>query len=219
MARLTDIARVLAEHRVDKASTLAVFSRNLREAGRLSQAGRGHAAARVSNLDAARLMIACAATDRPASAVDTEATFSGMVWAGDVSGRTGERDWINENDSPTLDIALANLLGAVGTGEVDRHEAARAEAAKHSIVLPTILELHVHRDASGAVLRWCDRTYQFQHSRMAAVVSAQTYDETQRLMREFEQETYRFRSGKHLRAELDASLLRAVAETVAGKRK
>ena len=76
MAKLSDLVSVFAFHEVDTEGTLNLFSRRLREAGRVSKAKRGRGAASMSHLDAARFLIALGATDHPERVQEVEPFFS-----------------------------------------------------------------------------------------------------------------------------------------------
>ena len=76
MAKLSDLVSVFAFHGVDAAGTLTLFSRRLREAGRVSKAKRGRGAAAMTYLDAARFLIALGATDHPERVQEVEPFFS-----------------------------------------------------------------------------------------------------------------------------------------------
>lgn len=76
MAKLSDLVGVLGAHYVDAPRTLHVFARRLREAGRVTKAKRGFGAADMTHRDAARLLIACGATDHPERAAECEQFFS-----------------------------------------------------------------------------------------------------------------------------------------------
>jgi hypothetical protein len=79
MAKLSDLVSVFALHNVDTAGTLTLFSRRLREAGRVSKAKRGRGAASMKYLDAARFLIALGATDHPERVAEVEPFFSSAV--------------------------------------------------------------------------------------------------------------------------------------------
>ncbi len=217
LALLSDLVEVCSEKRVDAARTLNVFARRLREAERVTKAGRGRGAARMSYLDGARFLIACAATDRPERAADAEAVFSNMVWESEML--SGPRSWLRKDDAPTLDLALANLLGAIAHGEIDRYNEARAEKradGKPVVLTPPIFDLVIFRSSVAALIRFPDAEYRFQHPTMAAVCAASTYAEQQPLLEAFERETDRFRSGKNIVVTLEADLLRSIATIIEG---
>jgi hypothetical protein len=214
LALLSDLVEVCSEKRVDAARTLNVFARRLREAERVTKAGRGRGAARMSYLDGARFLIACAATDRPERAADAEAVFSNMVWESEM--RSGPRSWLRKDDAPTLDLALANLLGAIGHGEIDRYNQARAQDRAGHVLTPPIFDLVIFRSSVAALIRFPDAEYRFQHPTMAAVCAASTYAEQHPLLEAFERETDRFRSGKNIVVTFEAGLLRSIATIIEG---
>lgn len=226
MALLSELVATCEAHKIDTAATLGVFARRLREAGRISKAGRGRGAAHMSFLDAARFLIACAATDHPERAVDAEYTFSNFVWGVDTIPFP---DFPMSKDStPTLDTALAKALELLADGTLDALAKARSELhaekyARFSMpVLPPIMWLILRRNGAATDLRVMDGRYLYSHPALAAL--SRSFDEdgggppAQKVaMEAFERETHRFRTGKNLTAELGLPVLRAVADLIAGK--
>ena len=221
MALLSDLVGICASHRLDSEATLSLFSRRLREAGRVSKAGRGRGAARMSFLDGARFLIACAATDHPERAADAERTFSGMVLAwGDRSPNPSRPEVIPAKEAPaTLDIALSAVLAALADGSLDawQLEMDKKRAAGGSLIhTPVIVSLDVFRSGVSAVLRAGPDSLHYMHEGGAAVVNAELGAPLLEMSESWMRETDRFRSGKNLHASFDSSLLRAVAVAIAG---
>lgn len=221
MALLSDLVTVCAEQRLDSAATLNVFARRLREAGRLSKAGRGRGAAHMTYLDAARFLIAAAATDHPEQASDAEFVFSNLVRSSD-DGMDGDFP-MPKQDAPTLDMALAKTLEALGNGSIDAIALARWKENHPEIYsrvpAPAFVWLHVPRGGGAASLRLLDGRYHYEHPSLRAVVQSAKIggSPAQKLAAEaFERETHRFRTAKNLTAELKGELLRAVAKLIAG---
>ncbi|WP_226662925.1 hypothetical protein [Alteriqipengyuania lutimaris] len=214
---MSDLVEVCSEKRVDAARTLNVFARRLREAERVTKAGRGRGAARMSYLDSSHFLSACGMTDRPERSADAEHVLSSSVFeSGTVSG---PRSWLTKEDAPTFDIGLANLLSAIGSGEIDRYNEARAKDRANGgpiVVTPPNFEVVIFRSSVAALIRFPDAEYRYQHPLMAAVCAASTYAEQQTLLEAFERETDRFRSAKNIVVTFEADLLRAVATTIEG---
>lgn len=119
MALLSDLVAALAARGVDSPATLGLFARRLREAGRISKAGRGRSAAKMTYLDAARFTIACLATDHPERAAVAEQFFSSFVYDPDISMiRQPEAFTLPVVRGITFDAALARLLEEVASGHV-----------------------------------------------------------------------------------------------------
>ncbi|WP_186397675.1 hypothetical protein [Stappia sp. TSB10GB4] len=219
MALLSELVATCEAQRLDTGATLGVFARRLREAGRISQAGRGRGAAHMTYLDAARFLIACAATDHPERAVDAEHVFSNLI-------RTGERSEdgdfpVTKQCAPTLDLALAKTLEGLGTGRIDAISEARWNETSPAVcpVPPANVWLTLPRNGSGASLRVLDGWYRYDHPALAAVIESVGgggYPAQKVAEDAFARETYRFRTAKNLTAELDGTLLRSVAKLIAG---
>lgn len=223
MALLSELVATCEAQRLDTAGTLNVFARRLREAGRISKAGRGRGAAHMTYLDAARFLIACAATDHPERAADAEMVFSNMVRT-DAHGVDADFP-LDEADAPTLDIALAKTLEWLGTGHIDAVSDARWKArwgaASPVPSMPPVIWLRIRREGSGAELRVLDGVYYYHHQALADLMSSvdSHNQEAQKIaMAAHERETHRFRTAKNLLAELELPLLRAVAELISGKK-
>lgn len=220
MALLSELVAVCEAERLDNGATLNLFARRLREAGRISKAGRGRGAAHMSYLDAARFLIACAATDRPEQAADAEYVFSNLVRHSDIG--TDADFPMNVPAAQTLDQALAMALQAIGEGKVDEVATARwrEKFPEPEIPVSTNMWLMVHRSHVSADLRLLDGRYIYHHPALKALTDSMgngTSPEVNKVATEaLSRETHRFRTGKNLRAEFDASLLRAVAKLVAG---
>ncbi|WLC19330.1 hypothetical protein [Bradyrhizobium diazoefficiens] len=207
MALLSELVALCEACELDSGATLNVFARRLREAGRVSKAGRGRGAAHMTFLDAARFLIACAATDHPEQAADAELQFSNAVWSdGEVyetsDGGVQETTFhLDATSAPTLDVALAKVLEGIADGIVTLQREA----------------LIVYRGAVSAQLRTHEALYRFQHPTIAALVVAEG-EALERLMDAVDHQTRRFRTGKNLIAQLEGALLRAVAYLIAGKK-
>src|SRR5689334_10900765 len=102
MALLSELVATCEAQRLDAGSTLNVFARRLREAGRITKAGRGRGAAHMTYLDAARFLIACAATDHPERAADAEFVFSNLVRSEEMGIIDADFPMTKDN-APTLD--------------------------------------------------------------------------------------------------------------------
>ncbi|BCB22062.1 hypothetical protein OCUBac02_49560 (plasmid) [Bosea sp. ANAM02] len=98
------------------ASTAVIFMRQLREAKLLSKSGRGRAAADMTPLDAARAMVAMAATPRPFHAVEAHDQFANTKLAQHSTG--GLLDTLPETDGIS---AVAALIERYVNGQVDQH--------------------------------------------------------------------------------------------------
>ncbi len=220
MALLSELVATCEAHRLDTGATLNVFARRLREAGRISQAGRGRGAAHMTYLDAARFLIACAATDHPERAADAEFVFSNLV-RGDAI-RTDPDFTAPKEKAPTLDIALGGALAGLGNGGIDAKasERWRKEFPEGPHVPIVHVELAVRRSSAGANLRILDGEYLYNHPAARAMfdsVGGGGYPVQKVAGEAYERETYRFATGKNLIAVLKTPLLRAVAQLVAGK--
>ncbi|MBN8484131.1 MAG: hypothetical protein J0L50_05075 [Sphingomonadales bacterium] len=112
MAKLSDLVSVFASHDVDATGTLTLFSRRLREAGRVSKAKRGKGAATMTHLDAARFLIALGATDHPERVQDVEPFFSRALPLCRPGAVDGLPDILREilDDEMELDRAVAYLI-------------------------------------------------------------------------------------------------------------
>lgn len=221
MALLSELVETCAGRQLDTSGTLNVFARRLREAGRISSAGRGRGAAHMSYLDAARFLIACAATDHPERAADAEFVFSNLVRTDDMGSDTDFP--MTKDEAPTLDLALAKLLEDIGSGRIDAVASARWDKRfpAHPEIDAAFFWLILRRSGAGAELRVLDGRYAYQHPALAAVVKTFSDGDghvAQKIAQDaFARETHRFHTGKNLTAELDGGLLRAVANLIAGK--
>ncbi|KFB08847.1 hypothetical protein EL18_03101 [Nitratireductor basaltis] len=219
MALLSELVATCEAQRLDTRGTLSIFARRLREAGRISQAGRGRGAAHMTFLDAARFLIACAATDHPERAADAEFVFSNLVHSGE---RGMDADFpLTKEEAPTLDLALAKTLEWLGTGKIDAVASARwKEKFPEGPHFPSaFVWLILPRSGAAAQLRVLDGRHSFHHPSLAAVMDSVSGGEpaARNVAEEaFERETRRFRTGKNLTAEFDSKLLRAVANLIAG---
>lgn len=221
MALLSELVATCAEQQLDAAGTLNVFARRLREAGRISKAGRGRGAAHMSYLDAARFLIACAATDHPERAADAEFVFSNFVRDGDMG--TDADFPMTKDEAPTLDLALAKLLEGLGTGKINAVAEARwkEKFPDGPNVNSAFVWLIVPRSGAAAELRVLDGRYHYHHPSLHAVKETIRNKEGRAALKvaeeAFSRETHRFRTAKNLRAEITGGLMRAVANLIAGK--
>lgn len=220
MALLTELVATCEAHRLDTGGTLSIFARRLREAGRISQAGRGRGAAHMTFLDAARFLIACAATDHPERAADAEFVFSNLVRSGDMG--TDADFPMTKEEAPTLDLALAKTLEALGTGKIDAvaSERWKKQFPEGPHIPAAFVWLILPRSGAAAELRVLDGRYHYHHPSLAAVIGSLDgggYPVQKVAQEAFERETHRFRTGKNLTAEFNGELLRAVAKRIAGE--
>lgn len=218
MATMPELVAVLENHRVDTGATLELFGRRLREASRVTKGKRGRGAAQMTYLDAARLLIACAATDHPERAVDAEYEFSNTLLHLDRGDTT---HFLDAHSAPTLDKALASVLegfanGAIDDAERDRRNELMPGADTFNIPVMPVVWLIVHRSGVQAQLRVRDETFHYAHRALIAIGNAQPGNDLTERARDYEHATTRFRGGKNLRAELDSGLLRAVANLIGG---
>lgn len=202
MALMSELVEVGASEGLDKASTLKVVARRLREAGRLSQAGRGRGAAHMTYLDASRFLIACAATDHPERAVEAEGVFSA------VTDENGVR----------LDNALAKFLEDLASGKIDNET--DPGPAPEVVRLPPHCHLLVRRSGLTAELRVNDVRTQFLHTALHEIVDATVknpdHQKSRRSSDTFADASIPFRSAKNLHAVLELPLFRAFATLIAG---
>lgn len=213
MALLSDLVRICADLRIDSEGTLNVFARRLREAGRLSQAGRGRGAAHMTYLDAARFLIACAATDHPERAADAEFEFSNTIYHGDHDETDGMK--------ATLDLAVADVLQCLADGTIDDLERAERAALipradEFNIPVEPVIWLVVHRSSVQAELRVRSDRLIYQHRGIIAMSKASAGQDLTERAKDYEHATARFRGGKNLRAQLDGKVFRTVANLIAG---
>ena len=221
MALLSELVATCEAQRLDTGATLNVFARRLREAGRLSKFGRGRGAAHMTFLDAARFLIACAATDHPERAADAEFVFSNLLRHGDVGS---DADFpMAKEDFPTLETALAKTLEQLADGTIDAVASARwKEQFPDGPHMPHAFVWLIVRRSGQAELRVLDGRYQYHHPALVAVVGSIESGgyPVQKVAEEaLDRETHRFRTGKNLTAELQGDLLRAVAKLIATGKK
>ncbi|HEX8553161.1 MAG TPA: hypothetical protein VF695_00500 [Sphingomonas sp.] len=220
MALLSELVALCEANRVDTRATLNVFARRLREAGRISQAGRGRGAAHMTFLDGARFLIAAAATDQPERAADAEFEFSNTLLS---SEGPHSSTFLDAASAPTLDVALARVLEALANESLDNaaRERRAASIPGHDFgdMPPSpIVWLIVHRSGVQAQLRVLDEVFWYQHRALIALTDVGTDRHLTDRAKDYEHAVARFRSGKNLRAELDQSLFRAVAGLIGGPR-
>ena len=172
MALLSELVATCEAQRLDAGATLNLFARGLREAGRISKAGRGRGAAQMTYLDAAHFLIACAATDHPERAADAEFVFSNLVHSGEA---IADGDFpLAKDRAPTLDLALAMTLKELGTGNIDAVASARwkKKFPDGPHIPAAFVSLIVRRSGAVAQLRVLDGRYHYHHPSLAALVSS-----------------------------------------------
>ncbi|MDR2312617.1 MAG: hypothetical protein LBE54_16725 [Brucellaceae bacterium] len=216
MALLSELVATCEAQRVDTAATLNVFARRLREAGRVSKAGRGRGAAHMTFLDAARFLVACAATDHPERAVDAENFFSNLRLTG--NNQQDPNFHLDDKQHETLDAALAKVLEELADGRLLDIARKEKEAQFPGVPVPPsfFVWLILHRGGS-AYIRVQNSNYVFQHPLLAHTANTSDFSNLRDVNKIFEEETHRFRTGKNLSAELELPLLQAVADLIAGK--
>ncbi|MBO1038188.1 hypothetical protein [Brucella pituitosa] len=215
MALLSELVSLCEKHRVDSGATLTVFARRLREAGRVSKAGRGRGAAHMTYLDAARFLIACAATDHPEQAAEAELFFSNLELAG--NDRSDPNFPLDNDAHRTLDLALAAFLEEISTPrlrdiEIKQHQ---EKYPNVPVIAPLIGWLTIWRRGVAA-LRVQMGHYSFQHPELARMVNTQDISAFRTVDPIIEKDSYPFRTGKNLSAELELPLLQAVSDLIAG---
>lgn len=113
-------------------ATVAVFLRNLREAGLIETGARGVNAIKLPYLSQARLLISLIVTDKPTKAVDASKDFGGLVML--EEGMVGiERNFRRKTKEL---IAKTPLLSTCGIAESSNFEAA----------VGRVLEIFAERD-------------------------------------------------------------------------
>lgn len=216
MALLSELVATCEAQRVDTAATLNVFARRLREAGRVSKAGRGRGAAHMTFLDAARFLVACAATDHPERAVDAENFFSNLRLTG--NNRQDPNFHLDDKQHETLDAALAKVLEELADGRLLDIARKEKEEQFPGLPVPPSFNVWLIMRRSGSVhLRVQNFECTFHHPMLAHSVNTGDCSDLMQMNKTFEEETYRFRTGKNLSAELELPLLQAVADLIAGK--
>lgn len=226
MALISDLISVCAQERLDTEATLTVFARRLREAGRLSQAGRGRGAAHATFLDGARLLIAAAATDHPERAVDAEYVFSNFT-LDKFNVCEAEHFPLNRENAPTLDIALSLVLEGLWSGTIqemqnNRHEKINPYLHSTGFRLAASVDFRLRRSGASATICVLNAHYSYFHPALAALVSTSETEGAKLLgvtEDALERETYRFRTAKNLEACLERPLLVAVAQCIGAPRK
>lgn len=215
MARLSEIVALLEERRVDTGATLNLFARRLREAGRVSKAGRGRGAAQMTATDVARFAIAVLATDSPERAADAEAVYSDMILS-DWTEREELALPLDLQGKPTMDAVLAQAIQLVGSGELDRIVRENVERktppGKPIIAIRPPLEVSIFRSSVSGSIMVGGWQMTFRHPLLDKVISATDYMEANAITEAFERETVRFRTGKNLIARLDHNLFGALAK-------
>lgn len=216
MALLSELVAICEAQRVDTAATLNVFARRLREAGRVSKAGRGRGAAHMTYLDAARFLIACAATDHPERAADAENFFSNLVL---TKNAWSDPDFnLDQEQHATLDAALAKVLEELADGRLLNIAIQEKKAKFPGIPVPPSFNVWLIIRRSGvATIRVQSGQYDFHHPALAYMVNSGDLRALRHVNNTLEEETYRFHTGKNLSAELELPLLQAVADLIAGK--
>ena len=206
MAKLSDLVAVMARLKIDSVESLNQFARALREEGRVSKAKRGFGAAEVTFLDAARLLIAAGATDRPTRAADAERHFSGSR-VHPIYSDAQDLPFVEAivESSPTLDQALASILEHMATGTDWHHHAPW---------------LCVERSTGGAKLQFGLSSVRFDQP--AAIEHSRSIERALKRGEGLPGDPVevvaanRFGDGKNLKAEFPPQTLLALANCVAG---
>lgn len=112
------LVRVVAAATEVPEATVALYLRSLREAGLITTGARGVNAARMSHLDAARLLLAIVATDRPARAVEAITDFGALelhfFGRADTAAAEGLTQRIPNGDK--LEDIIARVIGNYENG-------------------------------------------------------------------------------------------------------
>jgi hypothetical protein len=207
MAKLSDLVSVLAAHEVDAFGTLNLFSRRLREAGRVSKAKRGRGAASMSYLDAARFLIAVGATDHPERAIEVEQFFSNALpfcMPSRVEGLPPVLADIFDLDLP-FDQAVAMLVERCGD---------------IPIPLTPKTYLEIERASGGGSITIGDGVLWFVQPKTRALYTGDSLPadpaELDRLNDEALVESGKFATGKSIRATFFLGLIMALRKSIAG---
>jgi len=206
--KLSDLVSILADRGVDSPSTLALFSRRLREAGRVSKAKRGKGAAHMTYRDAARFLIAVFATDHPERANDAEQFFSAArprYLANAVPSLHPVLIDICESDCP-LDNAIAILLGAI---------------AKFPVEILSRVYVDFERNVGAATIVIGDSRLQFEQPTYRALDDLEKSNLTpvqyEAALIQSMTEAAKYSSGKSITSTLDCGLMllisRALSDT------
>lgn len=190
MTKVSELRQALVSARLETNATLNVMARHLLDAGRLTKAGRGVNCGRATTSDAARLLIVCGATERSSETIPAEALFSNLVCVTKPPRGHMLEGFLSAHSKPTLDLTLALVLSLIGS-----------QAASSPRSLPIRMKprsdqfsLQIDRSQNKAALTCVATTFMFEDQ------SGQPLPP---------------RSGKQLRATIDAEILAAVAKLVA----
>lgn len=105
--QITPFTNFIADALLVEAATVAIYARDLRKAGLLTTGARGVNAPHMRPLDAARILIALMATDRPSEAVDSVTRWRAMTLR--PKETEGELPEYLAGE-PTLEQALVRLI-------------------------------------------------------------------------------------------------------------
>ncbi|WP_145690052.1 hypothetical protein [Azospirillum brasilense] len=125
MARLSDLVTKTSVVLGISEPTVAMHARHLREGGLISKSGRGASAARMSALDAARMLISFLCTDIAKNSAEVVRDFGSLVllYKADELGEETSKDPIKDKFGAASDDiferTLANILDAMGGEEHD----------------------------------------------------------------------------------------------------
>ncbi len=208
MAKLSDLVSVLAAHEVDALGTLNLFSRRLREAGRVSKAKRGRGAASMSYLDAARFLVAVGATDHPERAIEIERFFSAALPYCLPSRVEKLHPILREMHANDLSFDQATALLISRSGEIGVE-----------LVSKTYLDLE--RSSGGGSIYIGESCLQFAQSKLRDLsvgnVQPDNPDDMTRLHEEAMSESGRYATGKALRATFNIFLIAALRKLISSE--
>jgi len=207
MAKLSDLVSVFAFHEVDTSGTLNLFSRRLREAGRVNKAKRGKGAATMTHLDAARFLIALGATDHPERVQEIEPFFSRAL------------PYCRPSAVDDLPDILREILD--GNFELDR---AVAYLIMHVTHVPSKLAsstwLEIDRSNGGAMIKMGCAELFFEQPQMRALHLAEDLEPSSDFDQKFDEasrESTTFATGKMIKATFFVGILMHLDRTVSDR--
>lgn len=165
MAVITDLVQVIASVEGLDEVTVGVFARHVREAGLISQRGRGRNAAKMTVQDAANLLIAVNASGYAKDGPEAVATYRALTSEGSAYGPLWKLLTPIEGERPNFGAVLELLIDLSSaqegreraiTGLLGAHigKSDRSFAAKHGLTLSDpVLEIAFHRPTAGASVR------------------------------------------------------------------
>lgn len=146
--------------------TVVVYARTLKEAGMLTTGARGVNAPHMIPRDAARMVIALLATDKPSLAVDLVSRYAGMKIRPDEC--SGELPPVLFGGDPTLEQVLTRVLAAE-PGETDHPLIEIRQFDKSARLQICDDVVAVFRDAARTGLSLYDRVEQLGIQRIAGL--------------------------------------------------